>query len=141
MGYAESLRKKYTMTPKSKPDVLEQNLAWKIKEKLGDWAEVILEYPQTDGKKTVYIDLCVIYEGKKHFIALKYKTTAQTIKRHGVELSLKNQGAHDNGRYDSTQIFSDWKNIPEKTLPAMFCFLPMVIIIGRKVCPGKNFRI
>lgn len=75
-------------------------LAWKIKEKLGNRAEVILEYPQPTEKKINYIDLCVIYDGKKHFIELKYKTKKKEVYCHGVKLELKTHAAQDNGRYD-----------------------------------------
>lgn len=75
-------------------------LAWKIKEKLGNKAEVILEYPQPTEKKINYIDLCVIYDGKKHFIELKYKTKKKEVYCHGVKLELKTHAAQDNGRYD-----------------------------------------
>lgn len=75
-------------------------LAWKIKEKLGNKAEVILEYPQTTKKRINYIDLCVVYDGKKHFIELKYKTIKKKVYCHGVKLELKKHAAQDNGRYD-----------------------------------------
>ncbi len=75
-------------------------LAWKIKEKLGNNAEVILEYPQTTKKRINYIDLCVVYDGKKHFIELKYKTIKKKVYCHGVKLELKKHAAQDNGRYD-----------------------------------------
>ena len=69
-------------------------------EKLGNNAEVILEYPQTTKKRINYIDLCVVYDGKKHFIELKYKTIKKKVYCHGVKLELKKHAAQDNGRYD-----------------------------------------
>lgn len=47
----------------------------------------------------MYIDICVIHNGKKHFIELKYKTKKETISRYNVKIDLTDQLAQDLGRY------------------------------------------
>ena len=77
-------------------------LAWKIKKGLNGNGEVILEYPEPieDENRNVYYDIYVEDEkGNKHLIELKYRTKEATITRHGIEFKLKNQSAHDLGRY------------------------------------------
>ncbi len=74
------------------------SLAWEIKSKLKN-TEVILEYPYKDDDKIMYIDICVIHNGKKYFIELKYKTKKEKINRYGEEIELANQFAQDLGRY------------------------------------------
>ncbi len=74
-------------------------LAWKLKEKLSDNYEIMLEYPiQHDGEKW-HIDIAIKKGDEIHFIELKYKTIASTITRYEQEVTLAQQSAQDMGRY------------------------------------------
>ena len=75
-------------------------LAWKINEKLKGKREVVLEYPGEQNGQRVYYDIFVKDEaGKTHLIELKYRTKKAEVERHGKPFTLKNQSAHDLGRY------------------------------------------
>lgn len=76
------------------------SLAWKLKEILGETANIILEYPYREKEDTriKYIDIYVDTPNEISFIELKYKTKTQKITRYGIDLTLKNHSAQDFGR-------------------------------------------
>lgn len=73
--------------------------------KLGKNGDVILEYPGSDKKeRAIYYDIYVVVKDndknieESHLIELKYRTKKDTIRRHGHDFQLKNQGAQNLGR-------------------------------------------
>ena len=92
-------------------------LAWEIKE-LYENADVRLEYrfiPNND--KKIYIDIVVFLDGKKYPIELKYKTKALSVNLGNEKYLLKNQAAHNFGRY---HYLKDFQRI-ESLIKSDFC--------------------
>lgn len=59
-----------------------------------------MEYPVVQGDKTIYIDIVVVIDEKKHPIELKYKTKElKNISIYDTTVNLKNHAAQDLGRY------------------------------------------
>ena len=74
------------------------SLAWELQKILPD-AKIRLEYcPSFD--KDMHIDIYVLDEGHSYPIELKYKTKEVETDIDGEHYELKNQFAHDIGRYD-----------------------------------------
>ena len=74
------------------------SLAWELQKILPD-AKIRLEYcPLFDD--SMHIDIYVLDEGHSYPIELKYKTKEIKMPIDGEHYNLKNQFAHDIGRYD-----------------------------------------
>ena len=74
------------------------SLAWELQKILPN-AKIRLEYcPIFDDN--MHIDIYVIDEGYSYPIELKYKTKEIKVPNDGEQYNLKNQFAHDIGRYD-----------------------------------------
>lgn len=58
------------------------------------------EEEQRYNENRSFIDVYFEYNGKKHFIELKYKTNETEVFRHSQSFILRAQGAQDNGMYD-----------------------------------------
>lgn len=122
------------------------SLAWEIKSKLEN-TEIILECPYK-GKngKTIYIDICVTHNGKKHFIELKYKTKKETINRYNVEIDLTNQLAQDLGHYSFCKDIERLESVNQDYLGSHYAIFltndsSYWTIPNRKQTLDCNFRI
>ena len=74
------------------------SLAWELQKILPD-AQIRLEYcPLFDD--SMHIDIYVVHKGRSYPIELKYKTKKIKQQIDGEYYNLKNQSAHDIGRYD-----------------------------------------
>ena len=75
-------------------------IAWEINRALKGKGGVILEYPEEQNGQRAYYDIFVKDEAEKtHLIELKYRTKKAEVERYGKSFTLKNQSAHDLGRY------------------------------------------
>lgn len=77
----------------------QHSLAWKIKEEFPH-TKIRLERPFNVNNKPFYLDIFLEIDGEKIGIELKYKTKGLNKSIENEEYNLKNQGAHDFGRYD-----------------------------------------
>lgn len=84
-------------------------LAWEIQRQVLS-ISIRLEYPPPFAPGQEHIDVWVIDGGTILAIELKYKTRALTVDVVGEEYSLKDQSAHDQGRYD---FFKDVQRVEQ----------------------------
>ena len=73
-----------------------------------------IKYNEKDEDKDVSIDICVKIEGIRYFIELKYKTKKDVSNRFGEKIELKDQAAHDLGRYGFIKDIKKMEVIREK---------------------------
>lgn len=74
-------------------------LAWEIREQCE--SKIRLErLVEIESNRRTYLDIWVEKDGRRTAIELKYKTRAFEYTIEGEKFSLRNQGAHDIGRYD-----------------------------------------
>ncbi len=78
---------------------LQHALAWELHAQ-NPTADIRLEYPANLNGNTAHIDILVRNGRSVTAIELKYKTAGTFIDQNGETYALRNQGAHDQGRYD-----------------------------------------
>ncbi|WP_237714871.1 MULTISPECIES: hypothetical protein [Pelosinus] len=79
---------------------LQHALAWELHKQHPD-AEIRLEYPINQARRT-YLDMWIVFpDGQKLALELKYKTRRIQLEADSEKFILANHSAHDCGRYDA----------------------------------------